>query len=259
MITYFLTEKPKEERVRLQMLDAQGKVLRELIRIPQEAGIHRVEWALRIRLGKEDYEETERRPAPYRNPLGPPVLPGTYRVRLIVGEFQMEQPLTVRVEPALEPYLLGMKAGYQFALETLEMIQKLNRASRAFNSVETQLQNLRQIARQQDIRFPETLTKTLEQHDKVLNELKGQIDNPNTRLAYARGPRLRGRLNSVYSAVSSNTAPSRAQVAYFNEVKAEFEALYAKLQDYLQNQVPALNELLKSHNLPIVLLGEPSP
>lgn len=92
----------------------------------------------------------------------------------------------------------------------------------------------------------------------MLNELKGQIDNSDTGFTYARGPRLRGRLNSVYFAVSSNTGPTQAHVAYFHEVKAEFEALYATIRDYLQNQVPALNEILKSHNLPIVLLGEPS-
>lgn len=263
MITYYLKEKPKEGRVRLQILDAQGKVLRELTRIPQEPGIHRVEWDLRMRVGAEEEEpETPapgQRPTPGRTPLGPQVLPGTYTVRLIVGDFQTEKPLTVRVEPALEPYLLNMKAGYQFALEALEMIQKLNRAAQTLSSIETQLQNLRQTARQQGIRLPEAVSKALEQHEKTINELEAQIDNPNTGLAYARGPRLRGRLNSVYSAVSSNTGPTQAQITYFNEVKAEFEALYAQIQDYLQKQVPALNETLKTHNLPIVLVGGNTP
>lgn len=258
MLTYYLKEKPKEGRVRLQILDPQGKVLRELTRIPQDPGIHRVEWDLRIRFTTDD---SEPEPAPAQpparpsSPLGPQVLPGTYTVRLIAGEFQMDQPLTVKVEPALEPYLIPMKAGYQFALEAWEMIQKLQRASQAIDSVETQIQTLRTIARQQDIKLPEEVSKALEEHEKTLRELKGQIDNPNTGLAYARAPRLRGRLNSVFSAVSSNTGPTQAQVAYFNEVKQEFDTLYAQIQDYLQNRVPSLNAVLKAHNLPIVLMG----
>jgi len=262
IITYHLKERPKEGRVRLQILDSQGKVLRELTRIPQEPGIHRVEWDLRIRLdGGTDEDESASQGAPQQGaspqaPLGPQVLPGTYRVRILVGDFQMEQPLTVRVEPALEPYLANMKAGYQFALETLEMIRQLNRATRTLNSVEEQINNLRQVARSQNIRLSKEVNDALTEHLKKIGELKAEVDNPNTGLAYARGPRLRGRLNSVYSAMGSHTGPTLAQITYFNEVKQEFETVHGAIQEYLRTRVPELNDLLKAQGLPTLLLGD---
>ncbi|MFQ3611790.1 MAG: glycosyl hydrolase [Fimbriimonadales bacterium] len=263
MITYSLKERPKEGRVRLQILDSQGKVLRELTRIPQEPGIHRVEWDLRIRVdgGSDDEEGTPQQGATLAggappSPLGPQALPGTYRVRLIAGDFQMEQPLTVRVEPALEPHLANMKAGYQFALETLEMIRQLNRAMRTLNGVEEQLNNLRQVARNQNIRLSQEVNDAITEHLKKISDLKAEVDNPNTGLAYARGPRLRGRLNSVYGAMGSNTGPTLAQVAYFNEVKQEFETVHGAIQAYLRQRVPELNDLLKAQGLPTLLLGE---
>ncbi len=259
IITYYLKERPKQgQRVRIQILDSQGKVLRELTRIPQEPGVHRVEWDLRIRVdSSSDEEETPSAGAPQQQaPLGPQALPGTYRVRLIVGEFQMEQPLTLRVEPALEPYLTNMKAGYQFALETLEMITQLNRAMRVLNGVEEQLNNLRQTARTQGVRLDSAVSEAIENHLKKIAELKSQVDNPNTGLAYARGPRLRGRLSSVYGMMGSNTGPTQAQVAYFNEVKAEFESVYGAIRNYLRTEASQLSDQLQSKGLPTLLIGE---
>ena len=256
MITFHLKEKPKEGRVRIQILDSQGNLLRELTRVPQEPGVHRVMWDLRTRGEAVETDDESRTPPPNTGPLGPQVLPGTYRVKLIAGEFEMEQPLTVRVEPALEPYLTGIKAGYQFALETLSMIRQLNRAMQVLTSVEAQLNNLRQVARQQNYKLPEELDKAIGDHLKQIGELKAKVDNPNTGLAYARSARLRGRLSSVYEQMSSNTGPTLAQVAYFNEVKAEFEEVYSAIRAYLTQTAPQLSEQLKANGLPALLIGE---
>ena len=255
MITFYLKERPKQGRVRIQILDSQGNLLRELTRVPQEPGVHRVSWDLRTR-GEAVETDDETPPPPTSGPLGPQVLPGTYRVKLIAGEFEMEQPITVRMEPALEPYLPQVKAGYQFALETLSMIRQLNRAMQVLNSVETQLNNLRQTARQQNVRLPEALDKAIGEHLKQIADMKAKVDNPNTGLAYARSARLRGRLNSVYGQMSSNTGPTLAQVAYFNEVKAEFEGVYGEIRAYLTQTAPQLSEQLKANNLPALLIGE---
>jgi hypothetical protein len=256
MITFYLKEKPKEGRVRIQILDSQGNLLRELTRVPQEPGIHRVVWDLRTRGEAVETDDESQAQQPNTGPLGPQVLPGTYRVKLIAGEFEMEQPLTVRVEPALEPYLTNMKAGYQFALETLGMIRQLNRAMQVLNSVEAQLTNLRQVARQQNYKLPDELDKAIGDHLEQIGELKAKVDNPNTGLAYARSARLRGRLNSVYGQMSSNTGPTLAQVAYFNEVKAEFEAVHTEIRAYLTQTAPQLSEQLKTNGLPALLIGE---
>ncbi len=255
MITFYLKERPKQGRVRIQILDSQGNLLRELTRVPQEPGVHRVSWDLRTR-GEAVETDDETPPPPTSGPLGPQVLPGTYRVKLIAGEFEMEQPITVRMEPALEPYLPQVKAGYQFALETLSMIRQLNRAMQVLNSVETQLNNLRQTARQQNVRLPEALDKAIGEHLKQIADMKAKVDNPNTGLAYARSARLRGRLNSVYGQMSSNTGPTLAQVAYFNEVKAEFEGVYGEIRAYLTQTAPQLSDQLKANNLPALLIGE---
>jgi photosystem II stability/assembly factor-like uncharacterized protein len=259
LFTYYLKEKPARGEVSLQILDAQGKVLRELRRLPQEPGIHRVDWDLRMQIRSRESEGASQPPAGGRGrggPLmGPQVLPGTYRVKLIVGDFQMEQPLTVKVEPALEPYLTNMKAGFQFALETLEMIRQLERTMRMLASVEEQINNLRQTARQQNLRLSRELNDLLDRHIKQIDELQAKVENPQTGPAYSRGPRLRSHLNSVYSMMSSNTGPTLAQVEFFNEVKAEWEATLKAMRDYLLKETPKLNEQLRANQLPEILVN----
>lgn len=262
MITFYLKERPKQGRVLIQIVDAQGNLLRELTRVPQEPGVHRVLWDLRTRgESTEEDEETPRETTAAQRGqpsglLGPQVLPGTYRVKLIVGDFEMEQPLTVKMEPALEPYLIQVKAGYQFALETLSMIRQLNRAMQVLNNVESQLNNLRQAARQQNVKLPDALDKAIGDHLKQIADMKAKVDNPNTGLAYARSARLRGRLNAVYGQMSSNTGPTQAQIVYFNEVKAEFEQVYGEIRNYLTQTAPQLSEQLKANNLPVLLIGQ---
>jgi photosystem II stability/assembly factor-like uncharacterized protein len=259
LFTYYLKEKPARGEVSLQILDAQGKVLRELRRLPQEPGIHRVDWDLRMQIRSRESEGASQPPAGGRGrggPLmGPQVLPGTYRVKLIVGDFQMEQPLTVKVEPALEPYLTNMKAGFQFALETLEMIRQLERTMRMLASVEEQINNLRQTARQQNLRLSRELNDLLDRHIKQIDELQAKVENPQTGPAYSRGPRLRSHLNSVYGMMSSNTGPTLAQVEFFNEVKAEWEATLKAMRDYLLKETPKLNEQLRANQLPEILVN----
>jgi hypothetical protein len=259
LFTYYLKEKPARGEVSLQILDAQGKVLRELRRLPQEPGIHRVDWDLRMQIRSRESEGAPQPPAGGRGRggllMGPQVLPGTYRVKLIVGDFQMEQPLTVKVEPALEPYLTNMKAGFQFALETLEMIRQLERTMRMLASVEEQINNLRQTARQQNLRLSRELNDLLDRHIKQIDELQAKVENPQTGPAYSRGPRLRSHLNSVYGMMSSNTGPTLAQVEFFNEVKAEWEATLKAMRDYLLKETPKLNEQLRANQLPEILVN----
>jgi photosystem II stability/assembly factor-like uncharacterized protein len=113
---------------KLQILDASGKVIRTVEgthevktkgkkkqepRVSNKAGINRYVW-----------DFTEDAPAKwlgaarkaYQGPKsGPIVVPGTYTVRLTLGNKTMEQPLTVKPDPRLDWTQAQYEAGYAFA------------------------------------------------------------------------------------------------------------------------------------------------
>ena len=90
------------------MLDDKGQVVRTLKKAPAEAGWNRAAWDLtydppRPRKEEEkkdeggDEEDDEFGP-PNR---GPQALPGSYRIRLTVGDSVVEQPVSVTVDPTV--------------------------------------------------------------------------------------------------------------------------------------------------------------
>jgi hypothetical protein len=79
----------------MEVLDATGRVVREVLTGVAEAGGHRCIWDLR----HEAPLGSDGRPSPRTR--GRFVLPGTYQVRLTVGEREYTRPLSVRMDPAL--------------------------------------------------------------------------------------------------------------------------------------------------------------
>lgn len=260
MIHYYLKEKPDKTPVKLQILDGQGNLLRELNDIPKEAGINRAVWDLR--LGPRTPSESQDTPMPFGGGrgggpgAGPQVLPGSYRVRLLVGDRQQEQSLLVRLDPSLEPYTDNIRAGHAFALEGHVMMDKLNQGMHAINSIDTQIKNLREAARGQGVKILDELNKALDEHTTKIEQMRSNVDNPQGVPFYSRGPKLRSRLSSAVGAMDSNTGPTLAQVAYFNEMKEEYQKMMVQMRDYLEKEVSVLNEKLKQNGLPVILTGQ---
>jgi hypothetical protein len=116
-IDYYLANEPSDD-LRLEILDAEGNLLREyssvaekagepedeetmrepqvrragMSRLPKEAGMHRFVWDLRFAgpvSGSSDRSETR----------GPMVPPGTYQARLSVGDWSDTRSIEVKMDP----------------------------------------------------------------------------------------------------------------------------------------------------------------
>jgi hypothetical protein len=79
-ITYYLKEKGA---AKIEILDASGKIIRDLATIPQEAGLNRTTWDLRYQGPHVRRAEAEDDGGGFRfRAVGPQVLPGKYTIRL---------------------------------------------------------------------------------------------------------------------------------------------------------------------------------
>jgi photosystem II stability/assembly factor-like uncharacterized protein len=95
LIAYYLP-RPAVRAPNLQIVDAQGRVVRRLDKLPNVAGINRTSWDL-AEDGPVKWLGTFKE---NQGPdTGPEALPGAYTVRLSVGERSFEQPLTVLPDP----------------------------------------------------------------------------------------------------------------------------------------------------------------
>ncbi|MGB6000313.1 MAG: glycosyl hydrolase, partial [Thermoanaerobaculia bacterium] len=91
----------KEERIKIEILDSAGEVIRTLDgeKLGKEAGLNRVAWNLAADPARPRNDEKPE-PSFFRpEPRGPMVLPGTYTVRLTVDGESHDQPVEVGVDP----------------------------------------------------------------------------------------------------------------------------------------------------------------
>jgi len=96
IIDYWIGDIAVGQPVMLEILDAQGEIVRR-IREPDAArGAKRTVWDLRHEAPPSDSESS------WRKPLGRFVLPGKYQLKLSVGNQVHTQPLTVRMDPAVD-------------------------------------------------------------------------------------------------------------------------------------------------------------
>ncbi len=259
LITYFLREKPDEKTtVKIQILDSAGLVIRELTQIPKEKGLNRTAWDLRY-----EGPKLRRPPSPEEveftgGPRGPHVLPGTYRVRLIVGEKTVEKPVEVQLDPTISVPEADMRAQLEAGLQLRDLISATNEALRALDSLLDQLQQIERTARDRLAEVPTELSRALADHLKQVEALQNELARPRNVPTYMTGPRLVERLGGLFFAIDGpNAAPTPAQREYLAELQQEFEQKIGRVNQFLSEAVPKLNETLRRFNVPTLLPGRP--
>jgi len=259
LITYYLREKPDEKTtVKIQILDGAGRVIRELTQIPKEKGLNRTAWDLRY-----EGPKLRRPPSPEEveftgGPHGPQVLPGTYRVRLIVGEKTVEKPVEVRLDPTISVAEADLRAQLEAGLRLRDLISATNEALRALDSLRDQLQQIERTARDRLAEVPTELSSALADHLKQVEALQNELARPQNVPTYMTGPRLVERLGGLFFAIDGpNAAPTPAQREYLAELQQEFEQKIGRVNQFLSEAVPKLNETLRRFNVPTLLPGRP--
>lgn len=250
LLTYYLKEKldPKAT-LKLEILDASGKVLRAVDKLTRDAGLNRVAWDLR------EEGPTMRTPPDERavelgfaGARGPQVLPGTYTARLTVNAETFEQKFEVRLDPALKssPQELSLQ---QTASRRLSgMVSSLNSGLRRMDALKTQL-------REAEKNGKEALPKQSAEISKAIDAMVKELDETSGKYAVKIGgsrleekPMLAEALSGLYFTISGgNSAPTSTQQAYLEELvpqhKQAVESINALLGKAQKEWLPQLQKM----------------
>lgn len=96
IIDYWIGDSAVGQPVMLEILDAHGEIVRRIKEPDAARGAKRTVWDLRHEAPPSDSESS------WSKPLGRFVLPGKYQLKLSVGNQVHTQPLTVRMDPAVD-------------------------------------------------------------------------------------------------------------------------------------------------------------
>jgi photosystem II stability/assembly factor-like uncharacterized protein len=246
------------ERVKIEILDASGKVVRTLKKPGLEKGLNRVAWDLRYDPPyprKEDEVEASDFAPP---PSGPYALPGTYTVRLTVDGKTHEKPVTVRVDLLVRTTREALAGQFEAASELTRLSSECNRTLRALDAVKAQLEERRKLAKQLGRASDKDLDSKLREAEAALKERLESLTRPEGVPFYAVGPRVAERLSALFGDVDAAfAAPTAAQRELLRELSEEARRALARADEFLKGGLAALNEALARAQLPPVVAARP--
>ena len=178
-------------------------------------------------------------------PVGAPVLPGTYLIKLTAGGKTLTQQLTIKMDPRLKTPGESLKA--QFEMET-KIVEAMQRDFDALTEVQMVRKALKQISSAANLQSP------VGELDKKLVEVEGSAGGYGAQ--YLSTPQGRGlaRLNSALSTLltivdSADAAPTTQAVATFAQVERALDEQLARWAEMRNKDLPAFNEQVKRAGL----------
>jgi hypothetical protein len=257
MIHYYLTDVP-ETPLSLQILDAEGQVLREfssarqegegekVLIMPVSSGLNRFLWDLRIAPATkmDNHQEVE-----VSSPL---VTPGLYTVVLQIGDQRHEAQFEVAIDPRVEITPAELQAQYDLLVAIRDQQSALHEGVNRLQKVKAQVEMWAKRA-EPDTAMAEAFAKInerIEAVEGVLVQTKGIT---------ARDMNVTSRLVEELAGLpivieSADNAPTRQSQEAFAELSARADVALTDLDDLLVEGIGMLNGLLGGGKMPAIEL-----
>lgn len=244
-----------EDRIKIEILDDAGEIVRTLEEVGMKAGLNRVAWDLSSEPPRQRRDGPPEGGGFFGPPTGPAALPGTYTVRLTVDGESSEERVEVGLDPTIETSVRELAWAHEAAMELREMVSEVSDTLRAIDAVSAQLGERRKLAGTVKIELPTELEETWKSHDEKLEKILGRLTRPEGKTFWSQGPRHDERVTGLMFELGyALAAPTAAQMDYLAELKAEHKEKIGAWRTHLAETLPALSEGLIAAGLPGLLL-----
>jgi photosystem II stability/assembly factor-like uncharacterized protein len=217
-----------------------------------EAGMHRFIWDLHFAppaaLAHEFPISAILHDTP-EYPLGAWVLPGHYTVKLTIDGKTYAQPLTVKMDPRIKTSEADLRK--QFAMQA-GSVEGMNESSKALAQVQSLRAQLKDRASKQ---AKGTVAGSIAALDKQTAELEGAAQAAFFGLpSSGKPPENFSTLNQHFGTLlavadSADAAPTTQATLAYQELREALDSLVSRWKKINQNDIPAVNAILKKSGL----------
>ncbi|MDQ5845938.1 MAG: hypothetical protein M3539_11665 [Acidobacteriota bacterium] len=259
LITYYLKEKPDDKTTfKVQILDQAGNVVQDLDKPAKERGLNRVAWNLRRGGAEVRRPPSEEETAFAGPPRGPHVLPGTYKVKLTVGEKTFEEPVEVRLDPTISVSPADLQAQFDLQVKLRDMQSSANTVLRFLDSVEEQLKHTQTTVKNLIKEPDKDLMKALDDYIKQVDALQDRLARRSDGLGFPGKAQIVNKIGELFFGLDgTNAAPTPYQRQYFQEIEPEYRERLAEANRFIKDTVPEWNEKLRAWNVPTLTTRKP--
>ncbi len=216
-------------------------------------GLNRFVWNMRYPDATEI--KGEKSPMWAGSLTGPKVVPGNYKVRLIVGNKIIgEEVAEIRKDPRNEATDAHLKEQFDLLLkihkkldENHKSINQIREINKAVSDYMKSVKDTAMIAKFQKITKP--MQKNLEELEQSLVQNKAKA----TQDLLAYPIRLNDKIAGVANVVSSaDTQPTKGSYEVIDDLSKKMETTVSKLKKIIDEDVPAFNKLVLENQLPAI-------
>ena len=275
-ILYYYLPEESERVVALEILDTAGETLRTYTWEPEDSGeaepdfertlegdsirasmgLNRANWDLR--LGRPDLLDDA---VIWGFTGGPQVVPGTYQVRLTVGNWSATRPLVLLPDPRLDLAEGDQAAQFELMLKIRNSLQDSHQAVERLRSVRTQLKDRAERGKEAGFGddLPELADSAVAHLTRIEDKLV-QAKNESGQDPLNYPPRLDNQLAYLYGYVGfSDGSPTGGALARYADLVGELDSHLQELEDVLTGPVADFNEALRARGAPAVIVPPLNP
>ncbi|UCC72758.1 MAG: glycosyl hydrolase [Gemmatimonadota bacterium] len=263
VVHYYFAEDPDEE-VKLAFLEADGTLIREFSSKPErgseegdvkvEAGMNRFVWDLR-------YPDASRFPGMIMwagTTAGPRAVPGTYQVRITVGDRELSEMFEVLKDPRVDASQADLQEQFDFLIRIRDRVSEANDAVSRIRDIGSQIDAA--VGRVAGEPYADEVAEMAKQVKGALSEVENEIYQTKNRsrqdpLNYPI--RLNNKLAALTGVVASADArPTQQSYDVFEELSAQLQVQLDRLEQIVATEIPAFNALIAEHEVPAVIVRE---
>ena len=237
VITYYQRERHLFGRLKLEVLDASGRVIDELP-ASKRPGLNRVTWAMRAK--------PPRVPAAaqiaFAGTRGARLVPGVFTVRLTKAGKVSETKLTAGLDRRAKFSEADRKSQFDAAMKVHALFGEES-------ALMDRILSLRKSLAQSGAALPDgdSLRKNVSDFDGKVDGVRKKIVATTEGGAITGEERLREHTDQLYGAILSYEGkPGDYEIAYIDTLKRELADVTKDFEQLLAQDLPALNESLKS-------------
>jgi photosystem II stability/assembly factor-like uncharacterized protein len=236
-------EPAEEKKSETEEVDPKAAKEKEQNKLPESApGFNRYAWNLR-------YPEAKK----FEGMIlwgggtdGPRLVPGTYNVRLTVGDETMTVPAQLKPDPRASSTPADLQAQFDFLLAANRKLTEIHQQIERICEVRTQLTSLRERVGKDNPAITDA-AKALDKKMTAIEEALYQTKNRSGQDPLNYPIRLNDKLANVAdSAATGDFAPTAQQRAVYAQLVQQIDAQLAQLKTIWATDLPALNALVKS-------------
>ena len=270
IINYYFASEPKQE-VKLEIYDAQGKLVRslssvekkedeqppewpdqvkEVTTIPVKAGMNRYAWDLR-------YEPPVKIPNSFYSdigPIGPLVMPGSYEVKLIVNGKTITQRLEIKLDPRVKVSPQDLEKQAELEMKVYESNSQLHTAVNQIREIHADLDRLEKRFGN-DARLQPVVAAAKSLSNKMMGVEEGliQVNMKGSEANLAFPNELNEKFDTfIRSVESADGAPTKQQYEVYNSLNGKLQELLASWHQVQSTDVQAFNSLIEKYQVPFL-------